>query len=537
MKKRFLIITAVISAAVSCTQPKIAPVPLDSIQIGGELAARVDRNFDRLEDEMYRPDSIFHSQLAKTWPGDAQGRIVLGLVCDAMASGREPLYLKTILDHYPQFMNELGYFGPIYEEGKFNEQQLSGNGWVLRGLCQYYEWTGDKKALDMIENIVNNLFIKGKGIFKDYPIDPEGRKKNLGDAIGEIVYNDNNWILSSDIGCIFIGMEGLIHSYKILGRADLKELIDELVDRFLEVDLTGIRAQTHASLTACRGLIRLAEITGDESYISEVQKRYELYRQYGMTAGYQNYNWFCRPETWSEPCAVVDSYMVAVQLWMHTGDASYLDDAELIYYNGICHDQRANGGFGCDFCPSTLTGRTDLAVRTDEASWCCTMRGAEGLESAVSYSYFTKGDRLYLPFYMDSNLTLANGFTLNQQTSYPFEENVRLEIGKTAGMKEIWLRIPVGSEDHAVCINSTPAKTSVEGNFIRVTGFKDGDVIDFSFRLPQREVKDGDMTKVLRGPLLLGHEHDEDSFSTVYHLMDPKVNKADGYSKEILFKK
>ena len=34
------------------------------------------------------------------------------------------------------------------------------------------------------------------------------------------------------------------------------------MNRFLEVDLVGIRAQTHASLTACRGLIRYAEITG-----------------------------------------------------------------------------------------------------------------------------------------------------------------------------------------------------------------------------------------------------------------------------------
>ena len=132
----------------ACTrQPSgIASVPLDAIRTGGELATRIDRNFDRLEDEMYRPDSVFHSRLWLEWPGDAQGRIVLGLVCDARASGREPLYLQTILDHYPQFMNEQGYFGPVFD-GVLNEQQLSGNGWVLRGLCEYYEWTKDPVAL------------------------------------------------------------------------------------------------------------------------------------------------------------------------------------------------------------------------------------------------------------------------------------------------------------------------------------------------------------------------------------------------------
>ena len=219
--------------AVSCTQQNgILPVPPVAIRTCGELAVRIDRNFDRLEDEMYRPDSVFHSRLWLEWPGDAQGRIVLGLVCDARASGREPLYLQTILDHYPQFMNADGYFGPEYD-GVLNEQQLSGNGWVLRGLCEYYEWTGNPVALERIRAIVDGLFMKGKGMFKDYPIDPESRRKNLGDAIGEIVYNDAQWVLSSDIGCVFIGMEGLIHAYKLIGGEELKELIDELIARFL----------------------------------------------------------------------------------------------------------------------------------------------------------------------------------------------------------------------------------------------------------------------------------------------------------------
>lgn len=537
MIRKVLIAAALMAAAVSCKEAPLAPVPIKNITMGGELAARVDRNFDRLEDEMYRPDSIFHSQLALSWPGDAQGRIVLGLVCNAQASSRQPLYLKTIIDHYPQFMNEQGFFGPVYEDGKFNEQQLSGNGWVLRGLCQYYEWSGDKKALEMINNIVDNLFLKGKGVFKNYPIDPESRRKNLGDAIGEIVYNDANWILSSDIGCIFIGMEGLIHSYKVTGRQDLKELIDELVDRFLEVDLAGIRAQTHASLTACRGLIRLAEITGDESYIPEVQKRWDLYLEHGMTAGFQNYNWFCRENTWSEPCAVVDSYMVAVQLWKHTGNPEYLNQAELIYYNGLCHDQRANGGFGCDFCPSTVTGRDNLAVRTDEASWCCTMRGAEGLESAVNYSYFIKGKNLFVTFYNQSSIRLDSGFEMVQTTNYPFDNTVNFKVEKTGGVNAISFRLPEGAVSYTVAVNGSSVETTVNNGFFTLKSLKAGDQISLCFEMPERTIEEDGMSKVLIGPLLLGHEHDDDdSFTTVYHLMDPKVNKADGYHKTILFK-
>ena len=520
---------------------RIAPVPPESVRSGGELALRIDRNFDRLEDEMYRPDSVFHSRLWESWPGDAQGRIVLGLVCDARASGREPRYLHTILDHYPQFMNAQGYFGPEYD-GVLNEQQLSGNGWVLRGLCEYYEWSGDPAALDRIRTVVDGLFLRGKGKFKDYPIDPAGRRKNLGDAIGELVYSDAEWILSSDIGCVFIGMEGLIHAYKLIGGEELRELIEELIDRYLEVDLVGIRAQTHASLTACRGLIRYAEITGREELVAEVQKRWELYRQYGMTAGFQNYNWFCRYDTWSEPCAVVDSYMVAVQLWQHTGDPKYLDEAELIYYNGLCHTQRANGGFGCDFCPSAHTGRDDIAVRTDEASWCCTMRGAEGLASAAAYAFFRQGSELIVPFYRDCSLSL-DGLRISERTNYPFEPEqgeVELTVEQASpGIRALRLRKPFGSEDCRLEINGEEVPAVFDDGFLRIARkFRAGDRILLRFTLaPTRfdQEADGVVTGTVAGvgPLIFGTEGDGPA-TPLYHLMDPQVSRESGYDKRII---
>ena len=530
--KKILLFLISLGVAVSCVpaDERPLPVPLESVQTGGELAERIARNFDRLEDEMYRPDSVFHSRLADSWPGDAQGRIVLGLVCDARAGHRAPLYLDTILDHYPAFMNARGYFGPVFE-GVFNEQQLSGNGWVLRGLCEYYEWTRDPQALERIRAIVDGVFMPGKGYFKDYPINPQDRRKNLGDAIGEIVYNDNQWILSSDIGCVFIGMEGLIHAYKLIGGEELKALIDELIARFLEVDLVGIRAQTHASLTACRGLIRYAEITGDETLVEEARKRWDLYLAEGMTAAYQNYNWFCRYDTLSEPCAVVDSYMLAVQLWQHTGDPGYLDQAELIYYNGICHSQRAGGGFGCDFCPSVKTGRQDLAVRTDEASWCCTMRGAEGLSSAASYAFFRQGKSLILPFYRDCSLDL-DGLQIREESNYPFDPEhgeIRLTVERGSGAySALCLREPLGGQDYVLEINGKEVPAQFEGKFLRIRRpLRTGDTICLRFKLAP--ASGGDRI----GPLLYGTTPDGERRS-VYHLMDPEVCRDSGYSLRVL---
>ena len=89
---------------------------------------------------------------------------------DAQASKRSPVYLERIIDMIPSKLNKKGYMGVVYE-GKMSEQQLSGNGWMLRGLCAYYEWKQDEKVLEYIKSIANNLFVAGKGFYTEYPID------------------------------------------------------------------------------------------------------------------------------------------------------------------------------------------------------------------------------------------------------------------------------------------------------------------------------------------------------------------------------
>ena len=78
--------------------------------------------------------------------------------------------------------------------------------------------------------------------------------KNVGGEAGTIeVRGTDKWILSSDVGCLFIGMEGLIHAYAHLKTSEVKAVIDEMFAKLREIDILKIQAQTHATLTACRG--------------------------------------------------------------------------------------------------------------------------------------------------------------------------------------------------------------------------------------------------------------------------------------------
>lgn len=574
----YVLFIFVVCMSSSCSSPDknkeglFSQITFRDISMQGELRTRILRNFDRLESSKYQPDNVFLSEEASgSWPGDTEGRTILGLVLDARASCREPLYLEEIINRIPGHLNEAGYMGIIYKD-KMNEQQLSGNGWMLRGLCEYYAWKKDEKILQIITSIANNLFVKGKGFYAVYPIDPAVRDTNVGREAGTIQKTEGDWMLSSDIGCVFIGMDGLIHAYEYLRTPELKEVIEEMIHRFLMIDPIKIKAQTHATLTACRGLMRYAEITGDTYYIDEAEKRWLLYKSDGMTENHENYNWFDRFDTWTEPCAIIDSYLLAVQLWEHTMKPEYRDDAELIYYNGICHTQRNNGGFGCDNCPGNAIHDVCLKVHVDEAHWCCTMRGGEGLGRATEYAYFIKNDTIFVPFYHESELSIQSKdgatFVMHQTTNYPFTEKVAFTIKKnTVGNVVLKLASPAWMQNKKLKVNGQEVDLNEENGFIILNNCTEVDsYIELSYqqKLYKKTVSNShntslDQFRVYYGPLILGLENSqviklaqEDKIvplgnttfkvenkdvylSPVYHLMDSKVWSGTNYKKQILF--
>ena len=568
----------ILFSLVSCkTKPEIEkeiPVPVDfrQIYVQGELYQRAMKNFDRLETEIYYPENVFpehHHASSAGWPGDKEGRTILGLVLEAQATHRTPKYLDEMIRILPEKLNRKGYLGPVQGD-TIDEQQLSGHGWLLRALCEYYQWKKDPQVKTYIAGIISNLALPTTGHHKNYPISPAGRVRDTGGMSGSSANVINNWKLSTDVGCDFIFMDGVVQAYALFPSEQLKALIDEMMARFFEMDLVGIKAQTHATLTGLRAVLRYYEITGNKALLDEAEKRYQLYWNQAITENYENFNWFERPE-WTEPCAIIDSYLLAVQLWQHTQSPVYLEDAHLIYYNAIGHTQRSNGGFGCDNCP----GPADhfLSVKADEAFWCCTMRGAEGLARSVQYSYFEKGDTLCIPAFYESSVTFnPTGIpvSIDQQTNYPFDSNVRLTVHHPGKARRLNFRffVPSWFRDPKVAVNQKPVRFQQKNGFVQLSEeLNDGDVIDYSFQLESgvEPVANPSHTNPLLvrlyyGPLLLGHEGyqeitvpkdaaigklDEGCFriegtdinlSPVYHLMNARVCQESGYRKQILFK-
>jgi uncharacterized protein len=458
------------------------PLPFSDIIPGGDLARRATLNFSRLEEAKYQPDQVFQPA-AYDWPGDTEGRTVLALTLLAQALHREPKHLEEILRRFPEHYNCDGYFGKVSLPETLDEQQLASHGWVLRGLCEEYLRTKSVVVRQMVEKIVWKLAVPTRGFHQDYPIDP-GKRIFTGEYSGTVTNRIGHWLLSSDIGSDFILLDGIVQAWEVMGCSDLPELIDEIIARFLQVDLLAIKAQTHSTLTGLRAILRYAQATSRPQLVAEAEKRFRLYLGEALTENFANYNWFQRPQ-WTEPCAVVDSFMVATHLWQLTGKPEYLEIAHLIYFNALGHGQRANGGFGCDTC----AGAHDpfLAISAIEAHWCCTMRGGEGLARAIQYSCFQTSDSIYLPFFHDAELTArrATGVLhLKETTLYPYQGHVQLEVltDTVPQTATLFLYLPPPSPQPRIALNGAEQKIDLESGFVKWTGaFKPGDLLTYDF--------------------------------------------------------
>lgn len=282
--------------------------------------------------------------------------------------------MQQMIEKIPEITDGKMFFGPEANEIIF-EQQLSGHSWYLRGLCEYYEQFADERVLGYLNATFDGLYRPTMGRFSGYPIN----RDNVADGgVGGHSYGHlDGWNLSTDIGCAFMSIDGLSHYYKVSKNPDALTLLEEMGDCFDKIDKYELEAQTHCSLTAARGFMRMFEVTGDKAWLQKAERLFKVYTDTGMTYTYQNFNWFKKGDTWTEPCAIVDSLMLALMLYKATENELYRTCAARIYFNGFATSQRPNGGAGTDTTVSDTTA--ELKASMYEAAFCCSMRFAEGL--------------------------------------------------------------------------------------------------------------------------------------------------------------
>ncbi|WP_251548614.1 hypothetical protein [Pumilibacter intestinalis] len=365
----------------------------------GEIEESRRKNRERLRHETYCAPKIFSQ--GGEWPGDWQGRALLALACHYKTARtqeeRDDVYSQAseILRQSPEHLNEGGYFGELCDFDCVNEQQLSGNGWFLRGLCMWSEITADPEIDDLLRKITDSLLVRLAPAYLQYPA---GARED--GAISGHLQNDviSGWKLSTDVGCAFILLDGMTDVYEKTKSEKLGAVIRTAISVFEKIDYAACHCQTHATLTAARGILRFWKTTGEERYLRIAESVFKLYLKRGMTANYANFNWFGKP-FWTEPCAVTDSLMLATELFRITDDCFYAQTANRIYFNAFRRAQRGNGGAGCDSC--LCESNSELKILSYEAPFCCTMRYAEGLLCLYENAMYEQNGVITVLFTLD----------------------------------------------------------------------------------------------------------------------------------------
>ena len=491
---------------------------LSCLSVEGDIRARALGNFERLHGKEYSIPNVYRSDSnggTYDWPGDHEGRAILALALLSQALSINSQSLDEIVARLPEHFNEKGYLGRVLPYGIMDEQQVSGHSWLLRGLCEYYLWKKSQNVLDSIDNIARNLILPAEAAYTTYPIEPSQRVFS-GEASGSLTGDIfGGWYCSSDIGCAFIMLDGATAAYEVLHNPALTRVIDNAIDRFASADLVGTQFQTHATLSALRGILRYYRLTGKAGLIDMVRDRFDLYESEGMTENYANYNWFCRPE-WTEPCAIVDSFIVAEELWEATAEVRYLEDAHRIYFNGLGYAQVPNGGWGLDSC----AGAKDefIRKRTYEAWWCCTMRGGEGLARAIQYLFHNDADCVTLPFYADATarLEMSDGeVVIKETTKYPYSGEVRLDVVESSSKCEKMLRLFVldsaDTSGVSMTVNGKASEVDIHNDFVEIKlPLRSGTTIELKFGVElntQPTVNNNSISgyhTYWHGPLMLG---------------------------------
>lgn len=482
----------------------------EQVEVREELSYRILKNYARLEGIEYRPGRIFN--MGKNWPGDWEGRTRLAWIMLARISGRKPAYLAAVNEMLEQNLNARHYFKKILPEGMADEQQVSGHNWFLRSLLEEYLYTGKEEAAERAKRLVENLYLPLKGMYEKYPYWPDDRNKN-GRASGHIEGAAvNGWYLSTDIGCAFMPFDGLSQYFQLFHDERVGELLDEMTDAFRRIDPVACSMQTHAALSAARGMIRYYQCVARKELLTWVEELFDTYIKYGMTENYANYNWFGRP-AWTEPCAIVDSYLLAVELFKETGEIQYVRISDRILYNALSHAQRENGGFGCDKCAGSAEAPDILTVYPEcyEASWCCSMRGGEGLARAGAQAVLEDEAGYLFLNYVPMRYSSEN-ISFSVSTEYPDQGRVDISVEKMSGEVLLRFYIPQSTKkgEVKIFINGTAEEGEWKNGLLCILLSESGMIrLRFPIAIHQEEpVKRslrGKYTSLWYGDLMLGN--------------------------------
>ncbi|MFT3890907.1 MAG: glycoside hydrolase family 127 protein [Anaerolineales bacterium] len=210
---------------------------------------------------------------------------------------------------------------------------------------------------------------------------------------------------------------------------------------------------------------------------------------------------------YAETCATIALIQWNHRMLQFSGESKYADVIERGLYNGFLSNISLSGDRF--FYENPLASAGDRQREAWFTCPCCPPNVARTFASLGQYFYSTGSNGVWVHLYAQGSATLNVGneeINLHQITNYPWDGNVKIEIGvKQPQTFAVNLRVPGWCDGLQLTINGAPAQnTPIQNGYLSIErNWQNGDVVDFTMQMPVQVTWAHPSVRFLQGKVAL----------------------------------
>jgi len=217
----------------------------------------------------------------------------------------------------------------------------------------------------------------------------------------------------------------------------------------------------------------------------------------------------------NETCANIGNVLWNWRMFLASGEARFMDVAELALYNSVLSGVSLDGTNFFYTNPLRVTDPMPVELRWSRSrvpfvsSFCCPPNLVRTIAEIGGYAYGKSSNSVWVNLYGGSTLatTLAGvPLRLTQETAYPWNGRVRITINECgAASFALKLRIPGWAKGATVRVNLGPVtQTSVSGTYFELSrAWKAGDVVDLDLDMRTELIESNPLVEETLGQVAL----------------------------------
>lgn len=351
-----------------------------------------------------------------------------------------------------------------------HSHELYNMGHMYEAAVAYYRATGKRKWLDVAEKNaqhVNRVFFEGDPNYNGgKPVNQAPGHQEIELALVKLHQVTGN-PLYLDMAQKFIDVRGV--TYKPQGSGVMSP---EYAQQHLPVrEQRTAEGHSVRAMYLYSGMADIVANNGDTTLVPAlegiwhdiVDKKMHINGGLGAVPGIEGFGpAYVLPnrDTYDETCAAVGNVLFNYRMFLASGNAKYVDVAEVALYNNVLAGVNIEGNRFFYVNVLEADGRKAFNHgRAGRSPWfgtaCCPSNMARLIPQVPGMIYSHTDNDIFCALYASSTTEVpleSGNVTLTQQTDYPFDGKISIEVSPSTENAEftLWLRIPTWCNDRFV---------------------------------------------------------------------------------------